>query len=70
MRLCGPHFPRTDIKSLTLDGSQLQRILDLWSAGALRIPHLRRFALEEVRRAHEAIGSGRGRGRVVLEVRS
>lgn len=65
--------PRDDVELLRprvgRDRAHLERINELFASGAVGAPEIETLALAEAGRAHEMIGTGHQRGKLVLEVR-
>jgi NADPH:quinone reductase-like Zn-dependent oxidoreductase len=69
----GFKVPRDDVKTLRPDVQRdrphLQRMLDLLSAGSVRVPEISRYALADAAKAHEVSEARHLRGKLVLTVR-
>ena len=68
-----PPSPRDDVESLRprvgRDRPHLERIVELYEAGAVRVPEITRYALSDVVEAHKISESRHLRGKLVFEVR-
>jgi hypothetical protein len=68
-----PKSPRDDVASLRPPVKRarlpLERILELWDAGAIRAPQIRLYRLSEAADAHRLSESRHFRGKLVFQVR-
>ena len=68
-----PRSPRDDVRALrpavNRDRPHLERIVDLVSTGAIRVPEITTFRLSEATEAHRISESQHLRGKLVFEVR-
>ena len=68
-----PPSPRDDVESLRprvgRDRPHLERIVELYEAGAVRVPEITRYALSDVVEAHKISESRHLRGKLVFEIR-
>jgi len=68
-----PESPRSDVRSLRpkvgRDREHLERIVELVQAGAVRVPEIKTFSLEEAAEAHKISEGRHFRGKLVLAVR-
>lgn len=71
--MTAPASPRDDVRSLRphvgRDRPHLKRIMELLAAGAVRVPEITRFTLEQAQAAHRLSESRHLRGKLVFEVR-
>jgi NADPH:quinone reductase-like Zn-dependent oxidoreductase len=71
--MTAPPSPRPDLRSLRpqvgRDRAHLERILALLAAGAVRVPEITRFRLDQAAQAHRLSESRHLRGKLVFEVR-
>ncbi len=71
--MAAPDSPRDDVRSLRpqvgRDRAHLTRIMELLVAGAVRVPEITRFTLQQVQAAHRLSESRHLRGKLVFEVR-
>ncbi|MDX1375128.1 MAG: zinc-binding dehydrogenase, partial [Burkholderiales bacterium] len=68
-----PPSPRADVRALRpnvrRDRPHLERLVGLVAAGAVRVPEIRRYRLDEAAAAH-AVSEGRHlRGKLVFELK-
>jgi len=68
-----PESPRSDVRSLRpkvgRDREHLERIVELFQAGAIRVPEIRTYSLEEAAEAHKVSEGRHFRGKLVFAVR-
>jgi len=68
-----PESPRSDVRSLRpkvgRDREHLERIVELFQAGAIRVPEIRTFSLEDAAEAHKISEGRHFRGKLVFAVR-
>ncbi len=71
--MSAPDSPRGDVRSLRpqvgRDRAHLTRIMDLLAAGAVRVPEITTFTLDQAQAAHRLSESRHLRGKLVFEVR-
>ncbi len=70
----GAEPPRDDVELLRprvgRDRAHLERIVELVALGAVRAPEITLMALTDAGKAHEEMGTGHVRGKIVLEITS
>jgi len=68
-----PESPRSDVRSLRpkvgRDREHLERIVELFQAGAIRVPEIKTFSLEDAAEAHKISEGRHFRGKLVFAVR-
>jgi NADPH:quinone reductase-like Zn-dependent oxidoreductase len=68
-----PESPRSDVRSLRpkvgRDREHLERIVELFQAGAIRVPEIRTFSLEDAAEAHKISEGRHFRGKLMFAVR-
>lgn len=71
--MTAPDAPRADVRSLRpqvgRDRAHLERIMELLVAGAVRVPQITTYTLDQVQAAHRLSESRHLRGKLVFEVR-